>query len=950
MDRDESKNNEQDDTRDEDNAEPEADGERDSNGDDSKEESESPDEPQTAEPVEAPVEPEPESLDERHERDEPVVELEPAKMEQKAAEVLVEGRSTKRLWIALGVAVAIILCVGLVIWQALSLINEEESAWRQAETEHSETGWQGYLRWATGIREGGGLRAIYARRFTSMDARAQAATEHAIESRAEAAAVDEDWPVLCAILQEHAESQGAIRAREGLHHRIERGITAYNNLSKRRDTPAEAVSAVVASLQAARDEPCGEGALIRVAHSVNRDEAFSQHVREGQTVADVLESVDLEERRRSIAEAVAAELRAATAGALSVRYVATDDDATGLLDIRITETFRSRDRFLTPSGSQLPGVELAVRVEVSAPSLDESEPTDDSDTSPATEPGHASTATLPQTFAMEFFREGSALSPESVERTYTQAVNQLYPHVGEHMRRVLGLSRFVRTTGTGSVCSRVPPIQANQVVQGSTHDGAATFYGSCENYEEYDDYGDGYDNEVRESEKIYRLVVPTRSDVAVGVDSDFLPIVYIRRECASIVSEVACNEVDGQLETTLDAGVYYVFIDTAQDETPGPFSAIVAVRDAEQVSTACSGAQTLVPGTSVSGTTAGGRDDLSGTCGGVGSPERVYALEVSERSRLRCAQEGSFDSTLYMRTQCTDRETEVACRPSNARFQTTLTTMVDQGLHALAVDGLYHDRRGSYELRCELAPAQGAEGAEADSCTTPGTINGPRPLDVDTFLARDDLRGSCGGTGGPDQVFRLNVTSHTRLRATWPTTGFRGILHLQRECGGEEVTCARVGTPLVADITPGTYYLVVDGSSPTNFGAARITVTLDDLERLCATGVPIQPGESVRGEIANRPSRFSGTCNGSRDGAEVIHLLTLDQRSHVTVRARTSFDVALYMRRSCTGQEIACTLRNPSTRETVIERDLAPGHYYIFLEAQHQRGAYELNVEATPSQ
>lgn len=945
MGNDESQEDELDETGDGDAAERE-DG-LDSEDDDQNENSDS-DDPQTTERSEVTLEPDPVSQEEHDECDEPVAQLEPAAIEQKPTEVLVERRSKKRLWIVLGVAFVIAIGASTIFWQALALINEEESAWRQAETEHDESSWLGYVRWASGVRDGGGLRALYARRFTSMDARSLAAAERAIEARAEAAAADEDWPALCAILREHAESQGALRAREGLHQRIERGINAYNNLSKRRDTPSDVVSAMVAALQAAREDPCGEGALIRIVHTVNRDEALSQHVSDGQNVADVVEAVDLEERRRSIAEAVAAELHAATAGALSARYVPVDDDATGLLDVRVAETFRSHDRFLTPSGRQLPGIELAVRVEVSAPSLEEPGTNDNS--GPASELGHASTANLHQTFAMEFFREGSSLSTESVVRAYTQAVNQLYPHVGEHTRRVLGLSRFARALGSGGVCTRVPPIQANQVVQGNTHDGSSTFYGSCENYEEDDDYGDGYSDEVRESEQIYRLVIPSRSNVAVGVDSDFLPVVYIRRECGSIVSEVACNEIDGQLEATLDAGVYYVFIDTAQDETPGPFSAIVAVRDAEQVSTACSEAEALVYESDVSGTTIGGRDDLSGTCGGVGSAERVYALDIAERSRLRCVQGGSFSSALYLRTECTDSATEIGCVPSNSSRQSTLTAMVDGGRHALAVDGAFHDERGSFQLRCELAPPQGAEGAEADSCATPGTISAG-PLDVDTFLARDDLRGSCGGNGGPDQVYRFSVTSNSRLRATWSSTSFRGVLHLQRDCGGTEVACARAGRPLVADLTPGTYHLVVDGSSPTNFGAGRVTIALDDLERLCATGVPIQPSEAVRGEIVAAPNRFSGTCSGSNDGPEIVHLLTLDQRSRVTVRARTSFDVALYMRRICTGQEIACSQRNASTRETVIDRVLAPGHYYIFIEGRYsRRGPYELNVEVGPSQ
>jgi hypothetical protein len=867
--------------------------------------------------------------------------LEPSRTE-------VERRSRLRLYVVAGVAVAVVALVAGAIFWCLSLVNEEDSEWLRAETGHSEESWRGYVRWAAGVREGGGLRATAMPRLTTMDVRAPAAAAHALLASAEAAVAQEDWDALCALVREHAGSEAAARALKGLNVRIDRGAAAYRNVTKNRETPELAANAVVAALEAARANPCGGGAVIRVTHAVEPGAGLDEQVREGRSVADVLGAISFDERDRALAEAVARELRETTGGALAARYAPPGDDATGLLDVRVTATLASRDRFLTPSGRQLPGVALRVRVEVSAPSLPAEAPL------PGSDSWQTSEATLPPSFGMEFFRGAGATGEQTVEGAYAHAVDLLYPHLGEHLRGVLGVARFVRQYRSSGSCGTVAPLPANRVVRGNTRDGIDGAIGSCTADDpEYDEYGEDYDgsDEPQETELVYRVVLPERSVLEVAADTDFAAVLYIRRECSVASTEVACSE-DGRVVATLDAGVYYVFVDTAEDESPGQFSVYAAVRAPAAAGRACSAATALGAGVEVSGSTTGGTDALSGSCGGVGAPERVYAVDLPDRSRVRCSLRSDTTASLYLLPDCADPETELACSSWAAPGTTTVTALDDRGRVHVVADGFGFDDRGAFDLRCELAPAAGGTGATADACATAGTIAGPGPLEIDTFLARDDLRGSCGVDGTADVVYRLDVAAPSRLRVAWGDRGLRGVLYVQRACGQREteVACAREGQALAADLAPGTYFLVADGASPPQFGAARLTIELDDLNRLCAEAPQLRPGEVVRANTGRAQSRFHGQCAGVIDSSEALYRLVIDRRSHVTLRAQAEIDAVLYVRRACTSLEVGCSLRDHSTRLAVFEADLDPGQYYVFVDASSGGRAFELSADVRPSE
>ena len=57
-----------------------------------------------------------------------------------------------------------------------------------------------------------------------------------------------------------------------------------------------------------------------------------------------------------------------------------------------------------------------------------------------------------------------------------------------------------------------------------------------------------------------------------------------------------------------------------------------------------------------------GADEFQASCaGGARSPENIYRIVLRRRRRVRITVEGNYDQALYLRRDCLDQSTEVAC-------------------------------------------------------------------------------------------------------------------------------------------------------------------------------------------------------------------------------------------------------------------------------------------------
>jgi hypothetical protein len=265
---------------------------------------------------------------------------------------------------------------------------------------------------------------------------------------------------------------------------------------------------------------------------------------------------------------------------------------------------------------------------------------------------------------------------------------------------------------------------------------------------------------------------------------------------------------------------------------------------------------------------------------------------------------------------------------------------------------------GDFSLGVELAPAAGS-GAAGDSCATALPYTAGQPITVDTFRFADDSAGTCGGQGAPDVTYRVDLTSRTRVRATFPPGGeFQPIVYIQSTCGAaaSEVACTSAeGTPLDQTLQPGTYFITVDGAGANAFGAASVTLQMDDLgalETACRSAPLLRPGTQVSANTSTSSDRFQATCAAGARSPDQIYRLVVRRRSMVRIASeQADFDGALYLRRDCMDAvtELGCNDDAGDNRHSIIETVLEPGTYFVFVDgfAEANQGAYTLDVDVT---
>lgn len=164
---------------------------------------------------------------------------------------------------------------------------------------------------------------------------------------------------------------------------------------------------------------------------------------------------------------------------------------------------------------------------------------------------------------------------------------------------LLPLALLLATSSLGaqprapSACEAAPMIQEGAPVRGTTVGAADLFHASCA-------------RSALSGDRVFRLHVPRRSRVSLRLESDYDAALYVRRACDEEITEVACNDDardtrHAALDLTLDAGVWFVFVDGFDIDEAGRFSLSVTL-------------DSLAPTVSVEGVTAaGGRRGLAGT-------------------------------------------------------------------------------------------------------------------------------------------------------------------------------------------------------------------------------------------------------------------------------------------------------------------------------------------------
>lgn len=461
-------------------------------------------------------------------------------------------------------------------------------------------------------------------------------------------------------------------------------------------------------------------------------------------------------------------------------------------------------------------------------------------------------------------------------------------------------------------------------------------------------------------ELVYAVTLERRAQLSVTMNSPYDGALYLQGACGEARSEIACNDDAPRVgrsfvEATLDAGTYYVIVD-GFGSASGEFEVTAQVTDLQSLAQVCGAAQPLRSGQAVTGSTSGAGYFTATCAGGARSPDRVYALDVAARSRLRLRMQSTYDGAIYVRSTCEDPNSEVACNDDHGdTTHSMIVTTLDPGRYFVYADGFGRGSSGDYSMRADLAPVAGGNAA-ADTCASPGAIAAGQPVELDTFPASDDYQGTCGGQGAPDVVYRLQLQGRTRVRARLVDGEFPAAMYIQRQCGqaSSEVVCAS-GRPgqveLDTNLNAGTYFLVVDGTTQDAFGAGRVEVQLDDLvalQRACQQAPRIRPGRALTGDTSSSSDRFQATCASNARSNDLVYRLVLPRRSRVRITSEQQYDGAIYIRRDCTDitTEVGCNDDSGDNRHSLLETVLDRGTYYVFVDGfgDANQGSFTMDV------
>lgn len=479
------------------------------------------------------------------------------------------------------------------------------------------------------------------------------------------------------------------------------------------------------------------------------------------------------------------------------------------------------------------------------------------------------------------------------------------------------------------------------------------------------------------SEMVYKLEVASREKVTISVETSqhFDSVVYLRKgDCADADAEVACNDdasppgggpVDqrhSRIEQVLDPGSYFFFVD-GYNNGGGPFKMHVEVSDVPPLAQLCSRAPLLALGTPVSGTTEGAFDGASASCGdGARGPDTAYALVVPQRSRVRVVEHSDdFLPVVHVRSRCDDRESAVGCGDSGAAdHEAAFLAVLDPGRYTVFADSSQREASGKFTLTAETAPELGS-GTRGERCADAVTLSRTEhTVTGDTFSARDDVAGQCGGAGAPDVVYRLDVAARTRLSAHLTREEGAHLLVLLRGCGGDRVELA-CGKAVEHLLTPGSYFLAVDGESPASFGAFTFDWDVRDTQAqdaACRAPPRLREGVSVSGTtLGGAVDKFSPSCapaDGAVGAPDAVYQLVVPARRKVHIRLHTvGWDAVLSVRKSClesdtagvAASELECHTADSDAGDIETEAVLDPGTYFVLVDGRSPSSAGPFTLE-----
>ncbi len=449
---------------------------------------------------------------------------------------------------------------------------------------------------------------------------------------------------------------------------------------------------------------------------------------------------------------------------------------------------------------------------------------------------------------------------------------------------------------------------------------------------------------------VYTYTLTEASTVHLSLTSDFDAAVAIRNPpCTEELGEVVCDDsVGGAGTQAIDirnqpAGTYYVIVDGV--------NGAAGIVDIELTTSApppagdyCPEVVPLAEGTtSNQSLSTSYADDDAGTCGGTGGRERVYSFTLSGEQQVDITTSAAtFDHALYLRSDSCDSGTEEDCQLASGSGPYTAAlsfAALPAGTYYVFVDSL--GGTGTFNITLTISGV--VYPPPNDQCVDASALTALLPASGTLAAAADDTDTACVAAGAPDVYYLITLTDTSRLLAQVTSSIDTAVALRSADCTTELACTNATGTGETLDygyLEPGDYYLVVEGvgGAEGSFTIVYNTAAPRPENDQCAGAHLLSDGVALVGETTlNGLNDATGSCGGD-SSADVVYQFTVpggpNQRARITVSNASGFDPIVYARSgSCTGTEVDCAQTGTGTSEVLDMPSLAPGDYYVWVDA-----------------
>ncbi len=298
----------------------------------------------------------------------------------------------------------------------------------------------------------------------------------------------------------------------------------------------------------------------------------------------------------------------------------------------------------------------------------------------------------------------------------------------------------------------------------------------------------------------------------------------------------------------------------------------------------------------VFGNTYGTADDVSGSCGGAGSPDVGYQFVAPADGVYTFDTHGSqLDTVLYVLDgDCAGAE--LGCNDNGDGSQSALALSLTEGqLVTIVVDG--NDVGGApFNLRVRAGTF--ACPVEDLGNTVPNVVSG------DSTQYFDGFESACGGQAGQDAAYLFTAPADGSYTFDTFGSSFESIMYvLDGTCGGSVLACGNEGT-LVTLGAGQQVTVVVD----TVYIAGQFDLHINGLGGVCPDSdlgntVP----QAVVGDTSDGDNTDAGSCGGAFSFDDLYTFTAPADGLYAFDTFGSALDTVLYVRDGgCGGAELGC--------------------------------------------